>query len=97
MFLIDAETNIFSYNLRIPYDCEFIIIQPMGHHLHRYKLTEIYQVKNKSFSFVFGTWSGALNVTDVSFYERRLNLNESIITTVGFQEFSVNVSRIILF
>lgn len=92
VFLDDPKIDIFSYDWRVMLTTEFIIIQAINDDF--YKLTEIYKVKNKSFSFSFGSWYGVLNVTNMSFDRRRSDLNGSIITSLCLPEYGGNVSNL---
>lgn len=58
----------------IPFDCEFTVVEGKKSF---YKLTEIYNVENKIFSFQYGLWAlnHGLKCTNLSLYWRRLNLN----------------------
>ena len=85
-------TNISDYDLQVPIDCEFIIVQPTDDDL--YKLTEIYQFKTTSFSFDYGTWHGVLNITPIPFFKRRSNLNGTNITVLSVRAYSEDVSCI---
>lgn len=82
--------------LKIPYNCEFIVIQRRNRY---YKLTEFYSFKNKQFRYDFGVYEGdyGLNVTDVSFYWRRLNLNGSRLIAGDYEENEEVSEQIVLF
>lgn len=71
-----------NIKLSIPYNCEFIRIQKI--HSTAYKLTEIYMVKNKIFVNDFGTFdfNSGLKIQDATMYQRRLDLNGSVINSV---------------
>ena len=85
LFLDSSKPNIFHIDKIIPFNCEFIVVQEIQDNI--YKLTEVYGLRNKAFTFDFGTWNdGLLRISNLSFYWRRLNLNETVITAVGFQE-----------
>lgn len=76
IWLVYVENQIQNpQKLEIPYDCEFILIQfEKG---ARYKLTEIYTVKRKSFSLEFGAWDKGLHLkSSMHFYGRRLNFQK---------------------
>lgn len=89
-FLDNFESNIPQHDLQIPVNCEFFIIQRFGD--TSYKLTETYKVKNKSFSFDFGTWDGVLNITNISSNRRRSNFNGTTINIMDNHEFAEKVS-----
>ena len=61
-------------NFTIPYDCEFIVIQP--HHDH-FKLTEVYKIENNTFFLDYGIWDtkSGLSIEENFFYARRSDLN----------------------
>lgn len=68
--------NIQNHDLSVPYNCQFIVIQQTNG--LAYKLTEIYEVKNKSFSLDFGKWDqGGLKTSTLSFFRRRQNLKKT--------------------
>lgn len=92
VFLDDSKSDIFSYDFRVPFNCEFVVIQPIHNSL--YKLSEIYQVKNNSFYFNFGTWGDVLNATEMSFNRRRINFNGSIITALTNEKADEEVSTV---
>lgn len=73
--------EIHNYRLNVPYDCEFIIIQSdVG---MTYTLTEIYQIDNSLFRLNFGHWEwNAPNFKDTFKYQRRLNLNNTVIALI---------------
>lgn len=79
----DTESAIESRkkDLIIPYNCEFIIVEAKN---SGYKLTEIYSLKNKTFTFEYGVWdlNQGLKCTDLSFYWRRINLSGVEIKTL---------------
>lgn len=61
--------------LVIPYDCEFIIIQPTND--SNFKITEIFTIENMIFYLEYGDWDfqNGLKVNDKFVYLRRSNLN----------------------
>lgn len=77
MFLENETQNLQNHKLNIPYDCEFVVIQPKNE--TTYELTEIFAVKGKSFALDFGTWdkNSGSKIRNVSFYQRRLNLEKT--------------------
>lgn len=62
------------------YDCEFIFIYPVNSTM--YKLTEVYKVKNATMTYDYGIWdfNKGLNLVDISLVNRRLDLNNSVLT-----------------
>lgn len=72
----------YQYKSLIPFDCEFILIQPKNKTIH---LTEIYSVNRKIFSFDFGTWAKDSNLiaSNVNFYRRRMNFQRSKINVLS--------------
>ena len=66
-----------GYDLTVPYDCEFIVIQPQNGNV--YKLTEIYKIGKSAFHSLFGLWrSNAFDFKEHSIFQRRINLNDSV-------------------
>lgn len=65
------------------------MIQPTN---EGYKLTEIYEVKNRSFTLNFGQWSKnfGLEVSNISFYQRRFNLQNVEIGILTSQDIEVS-------
>ena len=71
---LSTDAEIFPKD--IPHDCEFIAVENITE--STYKLTELYSVKDKQFSYDFGFWDGHqgwVNVTAIPFHLRRQNLN----------------------
>lgn len=85
-FLEKETENFQNHNLKVPYDCEFIVIQSENETAK--KLTEIYEVKNRSFALDFGTWDRnfGLKVPNVGFYIRRYNFQKTEIQVQSFRE-----------
>lgn len=82
-------------NISVPYDAEFLRIQKSD---SIWYLTEIYSVKNKMFFNELGTYDLDLGLDlkdDSSMYQRRLNLNGSVINSVTstlYEDISPEVS-----
>lgn len=62
--------------LNLPnYNCQFINVQRIKNST-TYELNEYYYVKKKIFTQRFGLWNhGLVNVDELPFYSRRINLN----------------------
>lgn len=80
-----------NQELKIPYDCEFIAIEPEVDGVI-YKLSEIYEVKNKKFTLDFGAYHQeyGLTLSQQSFYNRRLDFNQTKTIVLNVYE---NVSK----
>lgn len=89
MFLNDGTKNLQNHKLNIPYDCEFIVIQPRNETV--YRLTEIFTVKNKSFSLNLGAWERGygLKVPNISFYLRRIDFQNTEMEVLSHSRFEV--------
>jgi hypothetical protein len=83
LLFLDAELlDEFFRGIHIPFDCEFLVVQPRD---NAAVLTEVYRVK-PSFplqKYPFGTWStgDGLFCTNVSFYQRRDSLQGVVLKT----------------
>lgn len=82
VFVQNSELTLNPEKLKIPYNCEFVIIRPET--TSSYKLVEYYTTTNRFFAHEFGTWNDrfGLKTTNISFYWRRLDLNRTRITTL---------------
>lgn len=87
-FLENKMENLQYHKIKIPYDCEFIVIRPKNETTTL--LTEIYEVKNRSFSLDFGTWDiNGLKIPNASFYARRSNFENTKIEVACYDKFEV--------
>lgn len=78
---LEGSHKFYPQNLHISYHCEFYIIQKINATF--YRLSEVYSAKNNSFSSDVGTWSpDNLKITNISLYNRRINLNGTIFNIV---------------
>lgn len=61
-------------NLLVPYNCQFIVCYSIGE--EKYELTEVYKVKNRTFTSQFGILDRNKLVIKKNFlFSRRMNLN----------------------
>lgn len=96
-------TSLDTSQLRVPYNCEFIIAHTTN--LNNYKLTEVYKLKDKTISFDYGVWDYRLGLitTNLTFYWRRLNLNHtelnletSIARGVSIQQINLKIFALVI-
>jgi hypothetical protein len=86
-WLLFLETKLpdeFFLGIYIPFDCEFLVVQRAGD--TTVILTEVYRV-NSTYplqTYPFGTWTshGGLSWPNISFYQRRDNLQGLVLKTV---------------
>ena len=83
-------SNDLKYVNAVPYNCEFIAIEPKSQ--NTYELTEFYTVKNQFFSFYLGTWNDGLKISNAPFYSRRKNLNQSTFNVITVSEKTTSIT-----
>jgi hypothetical protein len=83
LFLETKFLDEFFLGIYIPFDCEFLVAQRTGK--NAVVLTEVYQVKatHPLQTYPFGTWTshGGLSWPNISFYQRRDNLQGLVLRT----------------
>ena len=79
--------------MRVPYNTEFIVIIKKNSTM--YELSEIYLIRETPFLINFGTWDEQKGFREdrpmLSFYERRLNMNNTLLYAYKFRENSDKV------
>lgn len=94
IFVRDTFTEFEENELLIQNYC--LILFAHSKDFHTYFLKEIYDIKNKTFSFNYGKWNNdsGLTVTTIPMHVRRFNFNktEIVLETLG----KTNVSYIII-
>ena len=93
LIFLEEKSSVISkvnHDIIVPYDCEFIIIQPKGNKTGI--LTEVFTVNGNSFFNDYGSWDAEYgsDISDEFFYLRRRDLNQSEILMI-----SLYVSKII--
>ncbi|XP_069681549.1 probable glutamate receptor [Periplaneta americana] len=97
LLFLDAGTQIVEFftDINIPFDCEFLVAQPADGGI---LLTEIYRVAPTLPLQVYrlGTWTpeSGMNLSTLSFYQRRSHVHGIQIKTVFRESFVVIISNV---
>lgn len=82
-----------EYDLMVPLSCQFFLVHYSAQ--TTYKLVEIYKVENLTFFHDYGFWNDnntyKLITTNLSWYQRRMNLKNLTITLTGYYYFTEDI------
>ena len=95
LIIVDwSESNLDDLkDLLVPYDCEFFVLHSIG--LARFKVTEVYKVKDRTMTSDYGTWGEdfGLRPSELSWYWRRVNLKNMTLVMMGLTVHGEVVSK----